>query len=78
MRPVLRNLCACDPCPPNHYTAAGAMDAGQCSPCAPGMGSCVDCVEGMYQDRAAQFVCHDCPGTAPPHPSTRPNGSARA
>ena len=57
-----RGATACDPCPPNHYTAAGAMDAGQCSPCAPGTGSCVDCVEGQYQDRAAQFVCHDCPG----------------
>ena len=51
---------ACFECPPNHYTAEGATDEGMCSPCAPGTGSCTDCVEGQYQDRAAQYECHYC------------------
>lgn len=35
-----------------------------CSPCMPGTGNCTDCVEGQFQDRAAQFECHYCaPGT---------------
>ena len=59
---------ACLACPPNHYTHEGAMHAAACSPCAPGTGSCRDCVEGEYQDLSAQSLCHPCPpGTFSDH-----------
>ena len=52
---------ACAACPLNHFTTEGAMDSGCCSPCAPGTGSCVDCVEGQYQSHAAMDQCIACP-----------------
>ena len=59
---------ACWACPPNHYTHEGAMHAAACSPCAPGTGSCKDCVEGEYQDKSAQYECRPCPpGTFSDH-----------